>query len=149
MALMEQIVKDLTQAMKAKEQSRLDTLRMMKSALKNQEIDLGHPPSDTEVIKTLNTLVKQRREAAEQYVKGNRQELADKELNEIKVIEAYLPAAVSETEIEATVIATIAELGAKSPKDIGNVMKAVMNKLVGKTVDGKAVNAFVKKHLGT
>lgn len=144
---MEQIVKDLTQAMKAKDQFRLDTLRMMKSALKNQEIDLGHPPSDSEVIKTLNTLVKQRREAAEQYLKGNRQDLADKELNEIKVIEVYLPAAVSETEIESAVLSSIQEVDAKSPKDIGNVMKAVMSKFVGKTVDGKLVNALVKKHL--
>ncbi|KAF0247370.1 MAG: hypothetical protein FD167_3227 [bacterium] len=149
MALMEQIIKDLTQAMKAKEQFRLDTLRMMKAALKNQEIDLGHPPSDAEVIKTLNTQVKQRRDAAEQYSKGNRQELADKELNEIKVIEAYLPAAVSETEIETAVLVTIEEVGAKSPKDIGSVMKVVMSKLAGKTVDGKVVNAIVKKHLGS
>jgi uncharacterized protein YqeY len=148
MALMEQIIKDLTQAMKAKDQIRLDTLRMMKSALKNQEIDLGHPLSDAEVIKTLNTLVKQRRDAADQYSKGNRQELADKELNEIKVIEAYLPAAVSEAEIETIVVTTIEEVGAKSPKDIGSVMKAVMSKLAGKTVDGKAVNAIVKQHLG-
>ncbi|MBI4850783.1 MAG: GatB/YqeY domain-containing protein [Acidobacteria bacterium] len=148
MSLMEQIVKDLTQAMKAKEQFRLDTLRMVKSALKNQEIDLGHPPSDAEAIKTLSTLVKQRRDAADQYVKGNRQDLADKELNEIKVIEAYLPAALSESEIETAVLKTIDEVGAKSPKDIGNVMKVVMGKFAGKTVDGKVVNAMVKKHLG-
>jgi hypothetical protein len=148
MSLMEQIIKDLTQAMKAKEQFRLDTLRMMKAALKNQEIDLGHPPSDAEVIKTLNTLVKQRREAADQYSKGGRQDLAEKELNEIKVIEVYLPAAVSESEIENAVLSTITEVGAKSPKDIGNVMKAVMGKFAGKTVDGKTVNAIVKKHLG-
>lgn len=149
MALMEQIIKDLTQAMKAKDQARLDTLRMMKSALKNQEIDLGHPPSDAEVVKTLSTLVKQRREAAEQYVKGNRQELADKELAEIKVIENYLPAAVSEAEVEETVTIVIEELGAKSPKDIGNVMKAVMNKLAGKTVDGKLVNTIARNKLGS
>ncbi len=148
MALMEQIIKDLTQAMKAKEQFRLDTLRMMKAALKNQEIDLGHPPSDAEVIKTLNTQVKQRRDAAEQYSKGNRQELADKELNEIKVIEAYLPASVSEAEIEANVLDAIEKVGAKTPKDIGNVMKVVMSKFAGKTVDGKVVNTIVKKHLG-
>ncbi len=149
MALMEQIIKDLTQAMKAKDQFRLDTLRMMKSALKNQEIDLGHPPTDAEVIKTLSTLVKQRREASEQYIKGNRQELAEKELAEIKVIETYLPAAVTEAEVEEVVISVIAELGAKNPKDIGNVMKAVMNKLAGKTVDGKLVNTIARNKLGS
>jgi len=149
MALMEQIIKDLTQAMKAKEQARLDTLRMMKAALKNQEIALGHPVTDPEVIKTLSTLVKQRREAAEQYTKGNRQDLADKELSEIKIIENYLPAAVSETEIEEVVNATITELNASTAKDTGNVMKAVMAKLAGKTVDGKVVSNLVKSKLSS
>ena len=148
MLIMEQISKDLTQAMKAKEQLRLDTLRMVKSALKNREIDAGHALDDAEAFKVLNTLVKQRREAAEQYTKGNRQELADKELAEVKIIEAYLPAAVGEAEVEKIVADTVSELGASSAKDTGAVMKAVMAKLAGQSVDGKLVNALVRKKLG-
>jgi uncharacterized protein len=148
MPLLEQITKDLTQAMKAKDQLRLDTLRMVKSALKNREIDAGKPLDDAEIIKSLNTLVKQRREAADQYAKGNRQELADKELAEIKVIEAYLPAAVGEAEIEQAVVEAISALAAPSAKDTGSVMKAVMAKFAGKTIDGKLVNSIVRQKLG-
>lgn len=148
MPLMEQILKDLTAAMKAKEQLKLDTLRMMKAALKNREIDAGKTLDDAEIVKVLTTLVKQRRDAAEQYTKGGRQELADKELAEIKVIESYLPAAASEAEIEQAVTATIQELGASSPKDIGAVMKGAMARLAGKSVDGKTVNNLVKQKLG-
>lgn len=148
MPLMEQITKDLTQAMKAKDQLKLDTLRMVKSALKNREIDAGKPLEDSEVIKSLNTLVKQRREAAEQYVKGNRQELADKELAEVKVIESYLPAAVGEADIENAVVEAISALNATSAKDTGAVMKAVMGKFAGQTIDGKLVNSIVRQKLG-
>ena len=148
MPIVEQISKDLTQAMKAKEQLRLDTLRMVKTALKNREIDAGHALDDAEALKVLNTLVKQRREAAEQFTKGNRQELADKELAEVKIIEGYLPAAVSEAEIAQVVAETIQQLGAASPKDIGAVMKAVMGKLAGQSVDGKTVNTLVRQKLG-
>jgi len=149
MAIVEQINKDLTQAMKAKDQLRLDTLRMVKTALKNREIDAGHPLDDAEAIKVMNTQVKQRREAAEQFTKGNRQELADKELAEVKIIESYLPASLGEAEIEKIVAETIAQLGATSAKDIGNVMKAVMAKLAGQSVDGKLVNNLVRQKLGS
>ena len=149
MAIVEQINKDLPQAMKAKDQLRLDTLRMAKTSLKNREIDAGHPLDDSEAIKVLNTLVKQRREAAEQFTKGNRQELADKELAEVKIIESYLPASLGEAEIEKIVAETIAQLGASSAKDIGNVMKAVMAKLAGQSVDGKLVNNLVRQKLGS
>ena len=149
MAIMEQIIKDLTLAMKAKEQLRLDTLRMAKSALKNREIDAGHPLDDAEAIKVLTTLVKQRREAAEQFIKGNRPELADKELAEVKFIEAYLPVSLSEAEIETVVTDTIRELGASNAKDTGAVMKAVMAKLAGQAVDGKTVNMLVRNKLAS
>jgi uncharacterized protein len=148
MAIVEQITKDLTQAMKAKEQLRLDTLRMVKTALKNREIEAGHPLDDAEALKILNTLVKQRREAAEQYTKGNRQELAEKELKEIKIIEGYLPAAVDEAELDRIVGETIKEMGASNPKEMGAVMKTVMAKLAGQSVDGKTVNALVRQKLG-
>ncbi|MEW6733257.1 MAG: GatB/YqeY domain-containing protein [Acidobacteriota bacterium] len=148
MSIVEQIGKDIIQAMKSKEQLRLDTLRMMKTALKNREIDLGHSLDDPEAIKVLNTLVKQRREAAEQFTKGGRAELADKELTEAKIIETYLPVALSEEEILQVVRETIATLGATSIKDMGAVMKAVMAKLAGQSVDGKIVNTIVRQQLG-
>src|SRR5262249_8825830 len=148
MPISEQINKDLTTAMKAKEQLRLDTLRMVKSALKNREIELRKPVDDAEALKVLNTLVKQRREAAELFVKGGRQDLADKESAEAKIIESYMPAALGEDEIERVVVETIKDLGAAGPKDMGAVMKAVMGKLAGQSVDGKLVNALVKGKLG-
>ncbi len=148
MGIVEQINSDITQAMKAKEQLRLDTLRMVKTALKNRQIDLGHPLDDAEAMKILNTLVKQRREAAEQFLKGSRTELADKELMEVKIIEQYLPAAASQEEIARVIQTTISELGASSAKDMGAVMKTVMAKLAGQAVDGKVVSAMVKQQLG-
>lgn len=153
MPLMEQIVKDLTQAMKNKEQLRLDTLRMMKSSLKNLEIKnreggTGQSLDDGEVIKALTTMIKQRREAADQFIRGNRQELADKEIAEIAIIETYLPAAVSEADIEQAVSEVVAALANPSPKDIGAVMKAVMARFAGKTIDGKTVNALARQKLG-
>lgn len=148
MNIVEQINSDITQAMKAKEQLRLDTLRMVKTALKNRQIDLGHPLDDAEAKKILHTLVKQRREAADQFLKGSRKELADKELDEVKIIEHYLPAAASPEEIARAIQATISELGATSPKDMGAVMKAVMAKLAAQSVDGKVVSAMVKEQLG-
>ncbi|MBL8148383.1 MAG: GatB/YqeY domain-containing protein [Blastocatellia bacterium] len=148
MPIVEQISKDITQAMKAKEQAKLDALRMLKAALKNREIDAGHKLDDEEAIKVLNTILKQRREAAEQYTKGGRQELADKELAEAKIIETYLPAAASEEEIGKAVGEAITELNATNPKEMGVVMKAVMAKLAGKSVDGKVVSTMVKQKLG-
>ncbi len=148
MSIVEQIASDITTAMKQKAQTKLDALRMMKSALKNKEIDQGRPLEDAEAIKVLQTLLKQRREAAEQYLKGGRQELADKELAEAAIIEAYLPVALSNAEIEQVVAEVIAETQATSIKDMGSVMKSVMARLAGQSVDGKAVSAIVKKMLG-
>jgi len=149
MSLKQRIDKDMVEAMKQKEALRLSTLRMIKSAIKNREIDEMKELDDAAVIKTLNTLVKQRRDSAEQYLKGNRNDLAEKELAEIKIIEEYLPAALSEAEIAATIDAAISETGAKSIKDMGTVMKATMAKLAGQSVEGKMVSEIVKSKLSS
>jgi uncharacterized protein len=148
MTFLERINQDITAAMKAKEAERLSTLRMVKSALKNREIEKMASLTDDEAIKVLQSLVKQRRDSVEQYTQGGRLELAEKEAAEIKVIETYLPAALDEAAIAAAVETTIAELGATSAKEMGQVMKAVMVKLAGQTVDGKVVSQLVKARLG-
>jgi uncharacterized protein len=148
MPLVEQIDKDLIAAMKAKEELRLSVLRMMKAALKLKQVELGKPPGDAEAISVLRTLVKQRHESVEQFRKGGREDLAAKEEAEIKIVEAYLPAALGDAEIEAAVAAAIAEKGAASAKDLGKVMKAAMAKLAGKNADGKRVNEMARKKLG-
>jgi uncharacterized protein len=148
MTFLERINQDITAAMKAKEAERLSTLRMVKTALKNREIEKMAALTDDEAIKVLQSLVKQRRDSVEQYTQGGRLELAEKEAAEIKIIEAYLPAALDEAVIVAVVEATIAELGATSAKEMGQVMKAVMVKLAGQTVDGKIVSQLVKARLG-
>ncbi len=147
MGLKEQIVDDMKSAMKQKDTARLSTLRMVKATLMNREIELGGELSDEEIIKSLNTLVKQRRESAEQYAGAGRQELADKEIGEIGVIEAYLPAPASEEDIIRAVSEAIAETGATSMRDMGAVMKVTLSLLSGKTVDGKAVSEVVKGQL--
>src|SRR5262252_8601753 len=126
MSLIEQIQKDLTEAMKARDEQRLSNLRMMKSALKNKEIEKMSPLDEKESQAILATLIKQRKEAMEQFMKGGRPEMADKEAAEIKLIEAYLPKAAGEEEIVAGVRAVIAEMGSPSMKDMGSVMKNVM-----------------------
>ncbi len=148
MTFLDRINQDLTAAMKSKESDRLSTLRMVKTALKNREIDKMAALTDDEAIKVLQSLVKQRRDSIEQYKQGGRPELAEKEATEIKVIEAYLPAALDEAAIAKIVEETIAEQGATSAKEMGQVMKAVMAKLAGQTVDGKIVNQLVRAKLG-
>jgi len=148
MGIVERMEKDLVAAMKAREALKLSVLRMMKAALKNKQIELGKPVEDGEAIAVLRTLIKQRHESVEQFRKGGRDDLADKEEAEIKIVEAYLPAKVDENEIEATIIAAIAETGAQGPKDIGKVMKAVMTKFAGRNVDGKVVSEKVRAKLG-
>ncbi|MBL8168009.1 MAG: GatB/YqeY domain-containing protein [Acidobacteria bacterium] len=148
MTFLERINEDLKSAMKNKEADRLSTLRMVKTALKNREIDKMEPLTDEEALAALRTLVKQRRDSIEQYTKAGRTELAEKEAAEIKVIEVYLPAALDEAAVAQVVAATIAETGASSPKDVGVVMKAVLAKLAGETVDGKLINQLVKSKLG-
>jgi uncharacterized protein len=148
MNFLERINEDLKEAMKSRDADRLSTLRMVKTALKNKEIDKMAPLDDAEAMKILQTLVKQRRDSAEQYLQVGRTDLADKELAEIGLIEAYLPAAVDEATIARLVGEAIAEIGATSPKEMGAVMKAVMAKLAGQPVDGKVINQLVRTKLG-
>lgn len=148
MSLGTQIVSDLTAAMKAQDAARTSTLRMVKAAVMNRQIEKGGELDDDEMQKLLRSLVKQRRDSIEQYEKAGRQELVDKERAEIDVIEAYLPQAASQTEIEAAVAAAITETGATSMKDMGKVMKAVQAALAGKNADGKTISEIVKSKLG-
>ncbi len=147
MGLKDQIIADLTSAMKAKDAERTGTLRMVKASLMNRQIEKGGELGDDEVTKALQSLVKQRRDSIEQYEKAGRSELAAKEAAEISVIEAYLPQAASKDEIEAAVTAALQETGASSMKDMGNVMKAAMLKLAGKPADGRVVSETVKAKL--
>jgi len=148
MAIVDQVDKDLVAALKAQEALKLSVLRMMKAALVNRRIHLGKAVDDAEAAAVLRTLVKQRRESVEAYRKGSRDDLADKEEAEIKIVEAYLPAGASEAEIDEAVTAAIAETGATGAKDLGKVMKAAMAKLAGKNADGKRVNEKVRSKLG-
>jgi uncharacterized protein YqeY len=149
MNLSEQIQKDITAAMKARDQARLSTLRMVKAALKNREIEKMAPLDDKESQQVLSTLIKQRKDSVEQFTQGGRQELADKESAEIKVIESYLPKAASEEEIVAGVRAVIGEMGSPTMKDMGTVMKNVMARFSGAgiRVEGKQVSEAVKREL--
>jgi uncharacterized protein YqeY len=147
MSLKDQIINDMTAAMKAQEAARTSTLRMVKAAIMNREKEGGGTVTDEDVLKLLRSQVKQRRDSVEQYQKAGRPELADKEIAEIAVIETYLPQAASEAEIEQAVSEAIAETGASSMKDMGAVMKAVMPKLAGKNADGRTVSDTVKKKL--
>ncbi len=150
MGISDQIQKDMVDAMRSRDELRLSTLRMVKSAIKNKEIDKRAPLDDKEAQQVLSTLIKQRRDSIEHFQKGGRQELADKEAAEIKLIEAYLPKAMGEEEITAAVKATIAEMGSPSMKDMGTVMKNAMAKLQasGARVEGRTVSEIVKKQLG-
>jgi uncharacterized protein YqeY len=147
MTLSERIVSDLTASMKAQDAARTSTLRMVKAAMMNRQIEKGGQLDDEEVSKLLRSLVKQRRDSIEQYQKAKRQELVDKEAAEIEVIEAYLPQAATREEIEAVVVATIASTGATSMKDMGKVMKAAQAELAGKNADGRLVSEIVKSKL--
>ena len=150
MSLTEQIQKDIVAAMKAREEHRLSTLRMVKSALKNREVEKMAPLDEKESQQVLTTLIKQRKDSVEQFTKGGRQEMADKEAAEIVLIESYMPKAAGEAEILAGVKAAIAEMGSPTMKDMGTVMKTAMAKFAaqGMRVDGKVVSEAVKKELG-
>ena len=148
MPIVEKVEKDLVAALKAQETLKLSVLRMMKAALMNKKVELGKAVDDAEALAVLRTLAKQRRESVEAFRKGGRDDLADKEEAEIKIVEAYLPAAASEEEIDAAVAAAIAETGASTAKDLGKAMKAAMAKLAGKNADGKRVSEKVRAKLG-
>jgi uncharacterized protein YqeY len=147
MSLSKQIVADLTTAMKAQDAAKTSTLRMVKAAMMNRQIEKGSELDDDEMQKLLRSLVKQRRDSIEQYEKAGRQELVEKEQAEIDVIDTYLPKAASQEEIEQVVAAVIAETGASSMKDMGTVMKAAQAALAGKNADGRVVSEVVKAKL--
>jgi uncharacterized protein YqeY len=148
MTLSARVNTDITAAMKAQDQPRLSALRMLKAAIMNKGVEKGRDLDDPEVVQVVASLVKQRRDSIEQFSKAGRTDLVDKETAEIGVLEGYMPPAATAEEIEAAVAAAIAETGASSQKDIGKVMKAVMPKLAGRTVDGKIVNEIVRRKLG-
>lgn len=147
MSLVEEVSASITDAMRRKDAGRLSALRMLKAAFMNKSVEKGHELNDDEARQVVNALVKQRRDSIEQFVKGGRQDLADKESAEITVLESYLPPAVDPALVERAVVDAIAETGATSPKDMGKVMKAVLGKLAGQTVDGKIVNELVRQKL--
>ena len=149
MSLIDRLAEDIKTAMKARDQLRLDVIRMAKAALMNREIELKGTLDDAESTRVMVGLVKQRKESVEQFQKGQRPDLADKEIKEIAIIETYLPKALSQDEVRTLVEAVIAETGATSPKDMGNVMKAVMARLAGQTVDGKVISDLVRRRLTT
>ena len=147
MALLDRIQTDMVAAMRAKEETKLNAIRMIKAALKKHEVDSMKPLDENTVLQVLGTLIKQRREAADMFRKGDRPELADKEEAELKLIESYMPAAPSEKEIDEAIAAALAETGVTSAKQMGVVMKATQAKLAGKRVDGKALSEKVRARL--
>jgi uncharacterized protein len=148
MTLQEKVQNDITDAMRRKDSLRLNVLRMMKTAVKNKEIEKMRALEEAEVIAVLNTLIKQRKDSVEQFRNGGRAELADKEESEIKIIEEYLPAAASDEDVHKAIADAIQETAATSMKDMGKVMNAAKAKLAGKTIDGSRVSQLVKEHLG-
>lgn len=147
MSLRDRLSEDLKSAMKSRDQLRMDVIRMIKAAVLNKEVELKQDLDDAAMSRIMTTLIKQRKEAAEQFEKGNRQDLAVKERQEIVIIEGYLPTALSTDEVARIVEAVIKESGASSLKDMGQVMKAVMARLAGQSVDGKVVSDLVKAAL--
>jgi uncharacterized protein len=145
--LIDQLATEIQSAMKRRDQTTLDALRMLKTALTMKSVEKGRELDDAESVQVVNALVKQRRDSIEQFTRGGRQELADKEAAEIVVLERYLPAAATPEEITAAVDVAIEETGATSLKDMGRVMKAALPRLAGKNADGKAVNEVVRRKL--
>lgn len=148
MKLIDRISADMTAAMKAKAQATLAPLRMAKAALMNREVEKGRALDEAESQQVIASLIKQRRDSIEQFTKGGRQDLATREAAEIATLEPYLPPPVDAADLEREVTAAIAETGAATAKDMGRVMKAVMSRMAGRTVDGKAISDLVRKKLG-
>jgi uncharacterized protein len=148
MSLLDRVQKDMIEAMKKKEEGRLSALRMVKTALKKHEVDSMKPLNEATEMQVMNTLLKQRKESAELFRKGGREELAAKEEAEMVILESYLPSAPSEKELNEAVAAAIEETAATSSKQMGAVMKAAQARLAGKRVDGKALSDLVKQKLG-
>jgi uncharacterized protein YqeY len=148
MTIVQRIDRDLTEALKAREAERLGALRMVKTALKLRETEVPGSLEDEDALRVLNTLIKQRRDAAEQFRAAAREDLAQKEEREATIIQEYLPAAASAEDMARAVEEAVTETGATSPKDMGSVMKAARARLQGRTVDGKALSDLVKARLG-
>jgi uncharacterized protein len=147
MSLSDQLKTDIVAAMKGKEEMRLSVLRMVKAALQLKEVEKMRPLDETESIKLLQTLVKQRKESIEQFAKGNRQDLVDKENAELRILQSYLPAGASQAEMDAAIAKAIADTGATSIKQMGGVVKAAKEALTSKAVDGKALSDRVREKL--
>jgi uncharacterized protein YqeY len=147
MALLDELSTAIADAMRSHDQVRLTALRMLKAALVNREIDRGRALDDAEAQHVVSSLVKQRKDSIEQFTKGGRSDLADKEAAEIRVLESYLPPAADPAFVDRAIDEAIADTGAASPKDLGRVMKAAMAKLAGQNVDGKAINELVRQKL--
>ena len=145
--LLEQVTHDIAEAMRRKDQAVLAPLRMLKAALMNREVEKKRPLDQSESIQVVNSLVKQRRDSAEQFKAGSRQDLVDKEEAEVAFLQRYLPAAADEATVQAAIEAAIAETGASGPQDMGKVMKAATAKLTGQTVDGRTLSEKVKARL--
>ena len=148
MSLVNDVSTAIADAMRKQDPARLSALRMLKAALMNRDVEKGHALDDAEARQVVSSLVKQRKDSIEQFTNAGRQDLADKEAAEIAVLESYLPPAVDPAEVQKAIDEAIAETGARSPRDMGRVMKAAMAKLTGQQVDGKAVNAIVRQKLG-
>jgi uncharacterized protein YqeY len=148
MTLLERVTSDIAGAMRAKDQVRLAPLRMLKAALMNREVEKGRSLDEPESLQVVSSLIKQRRDSIEQFQRGGRQDLADRESAEIELLQAYLPPPLDQVAIEQVVDAAIAEAGATSAKDMGRVMKIVMSKLSGAAVEGRTVNEIVRRKLG-
>lgn len=148
MALLDQVQKDMVAAMKAKDQVRLDAIRMIKTALTKAKVDSTKEFDEKAELQVLNSLLKQRREAAEMFRQGGREDSAKQEELEAGIIEGYMPSAPTEEELAAAIEAAVAETGATSVKDLGAMMKAVQAKLAGKRVDGKGLSDRVRARLG-
>jgi hypothetical protein len=148
MSMMQKISEDMTAAMRKRDQARLAPLRMAKAAMMNREVEKGRALDDAEAQQVIASLIKQRRDSAEQFTKGARPELAAREIAEIAVLEQYLPPPLDPADLDKAVDEAVKETGAASARDLGKVMKAVMAKLAGRGADGRAINEAVRKRLG-
>ena len=147
MSLHDRLTEDLKLAMKARDQLRMDVIRMIKAAVMNKEMEIKKDLDDAEMSRVMMTMIKQRRESVEQFEKGNRAELAAKERQEITILESYLPRALSSEELSTVVDAAIQETGVRSLKEMGVVMKAVMARVIGQPIDGKQISDLVRAKL--
>jgi len=147
MSLHDRLAEDLKLAMKARDQLRMDVIRMIKAAVMNKELEIKKDLDDAEMSRVMTTMIKQRRESVEQFEKGNRAELAEKERQEIAILESYLPQTLSPDQLAAVVDSIIRETGARSLKEMGVVMKAVMARVAGQPVDGKQISELVRTKL--